>query len=101
MQRLGFTRRILARYAAAHNQLWIALRHDVRLFMASGHDQRRSPRWPARHYFRHPHDYRKAFAPRLGVAYSLDDSGKTVLRRRRGTLFTTLRRTAGPKRLSR
>lgn len=37
-----------------------------------------------------PDDYRKAFAPRLGVAYSLGQSGKTVLRAGFGLFFNDL-----------
>jgi Carboxypeptidase regulatory-like domain/TonB dependent receptor len=37
-----------------------------------------------------PHDYRKAFAPRLGVAYSPGQSGNTVLRAGFGMFFNDL-----------
>jgi hypothetical protein len=37
-----------------------------------------------------PHDYRKAFAPRLGVAYSPGDSGKTVIRAGFGMFYNDL-----------
>ncbi len=37
-----------------------------------------------------PHDYRKAFAPRLGVAYSPGQSGRTVLRAGFGLFFNDL-----------
>jgi hypothetical protein len=37
-----------------------------------------------------PHDYRKAFAPRLGVAYGLGSSGKTVLRGGVGLYYNDL-----------
>jgi hypothetical protein len=37
-----------------------------------------------------PQDYRKGFAPRLGVAYALGDSGKTVLRGGFGLYFNDL-----------
>ena len=37
-----------------------------------------------------PHDYRKQFAPRLGVAYSLGQSGNTVVRAGFGLFFNDL-----------
>jgi hypothetical protein len=37
-----------------------------------------------------PHDYRLAFAPRLGVAYRLSDSGSTVLRAGFGLFYNDL-----------
>jgi hypothetical protein len=37
-----------------------------------------------------PHDYRKAFAPRLGIAYSPGTSGKTVIRAGVGLYFSDL-----------
>ena len=37
-----------------------------------------------------PHDYRKAFAPRLGVAYAPGNSGKTVIRAGFGMYFNDL-----------
>jgi hypothetical protein len=37
-----------------------------------------------------PHDYRKAFAPRLGVAYSPGDSGRTVVRAGFGMYYEDL-----------
>jgi hypothetical protein len=37
-----------------------------------------------------PHDYRKAFAPRLGAAYALGSSGKTVLRGGFGMYYNDL-----------
>jgi len=37
-----------------------------------------------------PHDYRKAFAPRLGIAYSPGDSGKTVFRAGFGMFYNDL-----------
>jgi hypothetical protein len=37
-----------------------------------------------------PHDYRKAFAPRLGFAYVLDNSSKTVLRGGFGLYYNDL-----------
>ena len=37
-----------------------------------------------------PHDYRKAFAPRLGIAYSPGSSGNTVIRAGAGIYFNDL-----------
>jgi len=59
------------------------LRYDTTfgLFVASGRDQRANPALAGNGIISGiPHDYRKAFAPRLGIAYSLGDSGNTVLR---------------------
>jgi len=69
------------------------LRYDTTfgLFIASRHDQRANPALAGNGIISGiPHDYRKAFAPRLGVAYSLDDSGKTVLRGGVGLYFNDL-----------
>ncbi|MFI5094446.1 MAG: carboxypeptidase regulatory-like domain-containing protein [Candidatus Acidiferrum sp.] len=59
------------------------LRYDTTfgLFIASGHDQSFNPALAGNRIITGiPHDYRKAFAPRLGVAYGLGSSGETVLR---------------------
>jgi hypothetical protein len=59
------------------------LRYDTTfgLFIASGHDQSFNPALAGNGIITGiPHDYRKAFAPRLGIAYGLGSSGKTVLR---------------------
>jgi len=59
------------------------LRYDTTfgLFIASGRDQSLNPALTGNGIIAGiPHDYRKAFAPRLGVAYDLGSSGKTVLR---------------------
>jgi Carboxypeptidase regulatory-like domain/TonB dependent receptor len=64
------------------------LRYDTTfgLFNASGRGQSQNPFLlalnPTQAPFitTAPHDYRKAFAPRLGAVYALGDSGKTVLR---------------------
>jgi outer membrane receptor protein involved in Fe transport len=69
------------------------LRYDTTfgLFVASGRDQRANPALAGNGIISGiPHDYRKAFAPRLGVAYSLGDSGKTVLRGGVGLYFNDL-----------
>jgi len=69
------------------------LRYDttVGLFIASGRDQRANPALASNGIISGiPHDYRKAFAPRLGVAYSLGHSGNTVLRGGAGLYFNDL-----------
>jgi hypothetical protein len=74
------------------------LRYDTSfgLFDASGRSQSQNPYLlsldPAAPPFigTAPHDYRKAFAPRLGVAYSLGSSGNTVLRGGFGMYYADL-----------
>ncbi|HXJ06193.1 MAG TPA: TonB-dependent receptor [Candidatus Acidoferrum sp.] len=69
------------------------LRYDTTfgLFKASGHDQNLNPALAGNGIISGiPHDYRKAFAPRLGVAYSLCSSGNTVLRGGVGLYFNDL-----------
>ena len=69
------------------------LRYDTTygLFIASGRSQSFNPALPGKGIiFGVPHDYRKAFAPRLGVAYALDDSGKTVFRAGTGLYYADL-----------
>ena len=69
------------------------LRYDTTfgLFIASGHDQSFNPALAGNGIISGiPHDYRKAFAPRLGVAYGLGSSGKTVIRAGTGLYFNDL-----------
>jgi hypothetical protein len=74
------------------------LRYDTTfgLFNASGRSQSQNPFLlsldPAASSFiaAAPHDYRKAFAPRLGVAYALGSSGNTVLRGGVGMYYADL-----------
>ena len=69
------------------------LRYDTTfgLFIASGHDQSFNPALAGNGVISGiPHDYRKAFAPRLGIAYGLGSSGKTVLRGGAGLYFNDL-----------
>jgi hypothetical protein len=74
------------------------LRYDTTfgLFNASGRSQSQNPFLlsldPAASPFiaTAPHDYRKAFAPRLGVAYALGSSGNTVLRGGVGMYYADL-----------
>jgi outer membrane receptor protein involved in Fe transport len=69
------------------------LRYDTTfgLFIASGHDQSVNPALAGNGVVSGiPHDYRKAFAPRLGIAYGLGSSRKTVLRGGAGLYFDDL-----------
>jgi hypothetical protein len=69
------------------------LRYDTTfgLFVASGHDQSFNAALAGNGIITGiPHDYRKAFAPRLGIAYGLGSSGKTVLRGGVGLYYNDL-----------
>jgi hypothetical protein len=69
------------------------LRYDTTfgLFIASGHDQSLNAALAGNGILSGiPHDYRKAFAPRLGFAYGLGSSGNTVLRGGAGLYFNDL-----------
>jgi hypothetical protein len=69
------------------------LRYDTTfgLFIASGHDQSFNPALAGNGVIAGiPHDYRKAFAPRLGIAYGLGSSGNTVLRLGVGLYYNDL-----------
>ena len=69
------------------------LRYDTTfgLFTASGHNQSFNAALAGNGIITGiPHDYRKAFAPRLGVAYGLGSSGKTVLRGGVGLYYNDL-----------
>jgi len=69
------------------------LRYDTTfgLFIASGHDQSVNPSLAGNGIVSGiPHDYRKAFAPRLGLTYQLGPSGKTVLRGGVGLYYADL-----------
>jgi hypothetical protein len=76
-----------------HLTINYGLRYDTTfgLFIASGHDQSVNPALPGNGIVSGiPHDYRKAFAPRLGLAYGLGSSGNTVLRGGAGLYFNDL-----------
>lgn len=92
VQRLGFyaedswraTRRLTVNYG---------LRYDTTfgLFIASGHNQNSNPALAGNGVISGiPHDYRKAIAPRLGLAYSFGSAGDTVLRGGVGMYFNDL-----------
>jgi hypothetical protein len=68
------------------------LRYDTTfgLFIASGHDQSFNPALSTGLMSGIPHDYRKAFAPRLGIAQTLGGSQKTVIRAGVGLYFNDL-----------
>jgi hypothetical protein len=64
------------------------------LFVASGHDQTVNPSFTMLPSFglaeRAPRDYRKQFGPRLGIAYSPGDRGRTVFRAGFGLFYNDL-----------
>jgi hypothetical protein len=66
------------------------------LFTGSGHSQAENALFPTLQGLQiplepsAPHDYRKQFAPRLGLAYSPGSSGKTVLRAGFGLFYNDL-----------
>jgi carboxypeptidase family protein/TonB-dependent receptor-like protein len=69
------------------------LRYDTTfgLFVASGHDQRVNPALADNGVISGvPHDYRKAFAPRLGIAYAPHGSSTTVFRAGMGLYYNDL-----------
>src|SRR6266403_1435654 len=69
------------------------LRYDTTfgLFTASGHSQNANPALAGNGIVSGiPHDYRTAFAPRLGLAYGVGSSGNTVLRGGVGLYFNDL-----------
>jgi hypothetical protein len=64
------------------------------LFIASGRSQSANPSFPLLPTLgfplRAPQDYRKQFGPRLGIAYSPGDSGRTVIRAGFGLFYNDL-----------
>ncbi len=68
------------------------LRYDTTfgLFIASGRSQIFNPALSTGLVNGIPHDYRKAFAPRLGIAQALGSSQKTVIRAGVGLYFNDL-----------
>ncbi len=80
-------------HATRHLTINYGLRYDTTfgLFIASGHDQSLNPALDGNGIIAGiPHDYRKAFAPRLGLAYGIGSSGNTVLRGGLGLYFNDL-----------
>jgi Carboxypeptidase regulatory-like domain/TonB dependent receptor len=76
-----------------HLTINYGLRYDttIGLFIASGHDQTLNLALAGNGIISSiPHDYRKAFAPRLGLVYGLGSSGNTVLRGGVGLYFNDL-----------
>jgi len=71
----------------------LGLRYDTTygLFIASGHEQSFNPALAGNGIISGiPHDYRKAFAPRLGIAYAPHGSSSTVLRGGVGLYYNDL-----------
>ena len=68
------------------------LRYDTTsgLFVASGRDQSRNPALSTGLVNGIPHDFRKAFAPRLGIAQAIGSSQRTVIRAGIGLYFNDL-----------
>ena len=68
------------------------LRYDTTfgLFIASGRDQSFNPALRSGLVNGIPHDYRKAFAPRLGIVEALGSSQRTVIRAGVGLYFNDL-----------
>jgi hypothetical protein len=68
------------------------LRYDTTfgLFIASGHDQSFNPALPTGLVSGIPHEYRKAFAPRLGLVQTIGASRKTVFRGGAGMYYDDL-----------
>jgi outer membrane receptor protein involved in Fe transport len=91
VQRLGFYAEDSWR-ATPNLTLNYGLRYDTTfgLFIASGRDQSFNPALATGLVHGIPHDYRKAFAPRLGVARTLGAAQKTVLRAGVGLYFDDL-----------
>lgn len=99
VQRLGFYAQ--DSWRATHRlTLNYGMRYDTTfgLFTASGQSQLENPalltiealQIPLFQNPAAPHDYRKAFAPRLGLAYALGDSAKTVIRSGFGLFYNDL-----------
>jgi hypothetical protein len=99
VQRMGFYAQDSWR-ATQHLTVNYGLRYDTTfgLFTASGQSQADNPalltiealQIPLFQHPGAPHDYRKAIAPRLGIAYAMGDSKTTVLRSGFGLFYNDL-----------
>ena len=99
VQRLGFYAQDSWR-VTPHFTVNYGLRYDTTfgLFTASGQSQAVNPalltiealQIPLFQHPGAPHDYRKAIAPRLGIAYAIGDSKTTVLRSGFGLFYNDL-----------
>ncbi|MFZ3213895.1 MAG: TonB-dependent receptor [Terriglobales bacterium] len=97
VQRLGFYAEDSWR-VSRHLTVNYGLRWDTTfgLFIASGRDQTQNPAYLTLKALQiplingSPHDYRKAFAPRLGIAYAPGSGEKTVLRAGFGMYYNDL-----------
>jgi Carboxypeptidase regulatory-like domain len=97
IQRLGFYAEDAWRVTGSFT-VNAGLRYDTTfgLFVASGHDQALNPALAALQASGStlvsgiPHDYRKAFAPRVGIAYAPNASATTVFRAGVGLYYNDL-----------
>lgn len=92
IRRLGFYLEDSWRMTSAFT-LNAGLRYDTTfgLFVASGHDQSVNPALPGNGVVSGiPHDYRKAVAPRLGMAFAPKGSAMTVFRAGAGLYYNDL-----------
>ena len=97
IQRLGFYAEDVWRVTPSFT-VNAGLRYDTTfgLFVASGHDQAANPALAAQQASGStlvsgiPHDYRKAFAPRVGIAYAPHASTTTVFRAGAGLYYNDL-----------
>jgi hypothetical protein len=91
VQRLGFYAEDSWRIAPSLT-INYGLRYDTSfgLFIASGHDQSFNPALSTALVNGIPHDYRRAFAPRLGLVQALGASRKTVIRAGIGMYYDDL-----------
>jgi Carboxypeptidase regulatory-like domain len=97
IQRLGFYAEDVWRVTPSFT-VNAGLRYDTTfgLFVASGHDQSANPALAAQQASGStlvsgiPHDYRKAFAPRVGIAYAPHASTTTVFRAGAGLYYNDL-----------
>lgn len=99
VQRLGFYAQD-SWHATSHLTINYGLRYDTTfgLFTASGQSQANNPalltvealQLPLFGHIGVPHDYRKAIAPRLGIAYAFGNNRSTVLRAGFGLFYNDL-----------